>query len=124
MKDGLTESVARLYRAGSEHSQQTKKLRQAVDNLLRWMLDNLSHDFVLPLNCKLYPSGEFTYTVCDKSSVRENFTLAWGKKHSVYDLHLFSALIADGFIDKLSEFLEKEHSSFSETTIKLEGFRK
>jgi hypothetical protein len=122
MKDTLTESVARLYRAGSEHSQQTEKLRKAVDNLLEWMRTYLPPDYKLPFHCRLYSSGDFTYEVCrgGEGSVRQDFRLTKGKAHSVRDLNLFSMLIADGFIDKISEDLEKQTSVFSATTSKIE----
>ena len=41
MSGSLTDSVARLYRAGSEHSKDAAKLRQAVDDLLIWMMANV-----------------------------------------------------------------------------------
>jgi hypothetical protein len=121
MKDTLTEKVARLHRAGSKHSRQTDKLRKAVNNLLEWMRVNLPADYILPFNCRLYPSGEFVYQVCGQGTVREDFKLIKDGHHSISDLNLFSILIADGFIDKIIDDMERESSAFSATTLKLKN---
>jgi len=106
MADSLTESVARLYRAGSEHSQQTEKLRIAVDNLLLWMKINIPFGFKLPDNCKIYPSGEFVQY--DNSLFgKRKFGLEMGKVHLLQELSEFSKLIADGFIERLVDKLEE-----------------
>src|ERR1035441_8325367 len=111
MSNALTESVARLYRAGSEHSQQTEKLREAVDNLLTWFKSNLPGGFELPCHCSFWPSGEFIQHR-DESKTRGIFQISLGQEHSQHDLLLFSKLIADGFLYKLSEKLETEAVTF------------
>jgi hypothetical protein len=115
MNDSLTESVARLHRAGSEHSHQTKKLRSAADNLLTWLKQNLPSDFGLPCNCTLYPNGEFVRTELTNPPLgtsRTVFNISLGKEHSREELFRFSELIADGFLERLSERLETEATRF------------
>ena len=121
MKDSLTESVARLYRAGSEHSQQTQKLQVAVDSLLRWIKEKIPNDFVLPCDAYMYPSGEFEWKELwgDRMSPR---IITLGTEHSVFDLVCFSKLISDGFLDKLSEKLEAEAMTFQKTSKQIDSF--
>ena len=126
MNDSLTASVARLHRAGSEYSQQTKKSREAVDRVILWIKKNWPDDLNLPQNCKVYPSGEFEFKcrswywlwqrwVIAVSSFFHipydpsmSFRLIPGKEHSIDDLNQFSKLIANGFLDKMSSLLEEE----------------
>jgi len=127
MNDGLTESVARLYRAGSEHSQQTVKLRKAVDSLLSWMDKNLPTGFVLPCDCKLWPSGEFarlssTGPVNLFFDQKALFKVTIGHEHTLNELLGFSKLIADGFLDKLSEKLETQAMAFQKTSKQIDSF--
>ena len=122
MKDTLTESVARLYRAGSEHSQQTKKLRVAVDTLLMWLKQNLPDGFVLPCNCKLYPSGEFVCTYDGDFSGDQKllFKITIGHEHTLSQLSNFTGLIAEGFLDKISKGLEDKSVRFKTSVQKIE----
>ena len=140
MSDSITESVARLYRAGSEYSQQTKKSREAVDRVINWIKDNWPEDLDLPQNCKVYPSGEFEFKcrswywlwqcwVIAFSSFFHipydpsvSFKLVAGKKHSIDGLNQFSKLVASGFLDKVAEVLEGEAEKFKFLTIRVNEF--
>ena len=122
-EDSLTASVARLHRAGSEDSQQTKKLRLAVDSLL---LQLKEIDFSpLPCSCRLYPSGEFVQTELSNPPFGTDvvvFKVTIGKEHSLPDLFAFSRLIASGFLDKLSEGLESRAKTFGKTSAEISKF--
>ncbi len=102
----LTDSVARLHRAGDEHSKSTEKLRKATDGLLRWLKDNVPVGFQLPNDCTMYPSGEFEAGFGKGALLK--FKLTLGRTHSRHDLLKFSELIASGWLDRLSEALENE----------------
>jgi hypothetical protein len=120
MKDTLTESVARLHRAGSEHSQQIKKLRAAADQLIEWLMKNIPTDFELPCGCTIYPSGEFQR---EKTENSEIFRLTKGTEHKLCYLQRFAHLIAtDGFLDKLSEALQTESTKYKFTTNQINRF--
>jgi hypothetical protein len=121
MSDTLTESVARLYRAGLEYSQQTKKLREATDMILSWLKDNLPGGFELPLHCDIWPSGEFVQYY-DETKTQGVFKITLRQEHSRHDLLHFSKLIADGFLDKLSEKLEVEARKFEDTAEQVDSF--
>jgi hypothetical protein len=123
MSNSLTESVARLHRAGSENSQQTEKLRQAANDLLIWIRDNVETK-PLPCNCTLYPSGEFTHEALDDNSgsMRVVLLMTIGINHDRYQLHLFSELIAEGFLEELALLLEEETHKFKKTSHKVEKF--
>lgn len=122
MKDTLIKDIEGIYATVSIHRQNTEKLRLVIDTLLGWMEENLPpDDFILPFNCKLYPSGDFEYTPCKESSVQKSFTLYKGLKHSVSDLNLFSTLIKDGFMAKLIEGLEQQSKFFSDTVSDLKN---
>ncbi|PCI30057.1 hypothetical protein COB55_00680 [Candidatus Wolfebacteria bacterium] len=118
MSDSLTENVARLYRAGSEHSQQTKKLRKAVDQLLSWIKDNVPLGFQLPIG-QIFPSGEFVFT-CPTSTHEIKITI--GEEHLLLDLQSFSGIIAYGFLDELSDSLEESAGSLESTSNTIESF--
>jgi hypothetical protein len=122
MSDTLTESVARLYRAGSEHSKQTEKLRLATDKLLEWILKNVPDDIHLPCNCKIWPDGTFKQFE-QNSRIREIimlgninekniFEITIGQKHSINQLQAFCKLIADDFIEKLGNLLHNQATTF------------
>lgn len=107
MSDSLTESVARLYRAGSEHSQQTQKLREAVDSFIEWLMANIPAGFIMPNGASIYPSGEFVHMGGFDST--EYFVVARGAEHTRHSLNLFARLIGtENFLEKLSEALEAE----------------
>lgn len=126
----ITESVARLHRAGSEHSKSAEKLREAADNLIMWIKQNIPLNMALPKSCRiiLAPNEyEFIRYGDDVSRSRNNgsgeiFSLVRGEKASRRELLLFSQLIADGFLEELSALLEKEAGTFSGTTAKIEEF--
>jgi hypothetical protein len=125
MNDSLTDSVARLHRAGSEHSQQTKKLRCAADNLLTWFQQNLPSGFALPCDCAFYPSGEFVRTELTNPPLgtsRTVFNISLGKEHSREELFRFSELIAEGFLEQLSERLEAEAARLEKTIDQTRSF--
>ena len=120
-EDSLTASIARLHRAGSIYSQQNAKLRQAVDDLIGWLCQNLPHGFVLPFDCYVWPSGDFAQmrVVDPKKPLVDNpqiFKVSRGGPHSLHDLLLFSQLISDGFIDQLSIRLEEQAGKFANTS--------
>lgn len=122
----LVDSVARLDSAGSEHSKSTVKLRLATDKVLTWIKNNLPVGIQLPCGCKLYPSGEFERLTLTNppnlgTSVME-FRITIGQQHSLSQLHYFSRLIADGFLDQLSERLEEDSRQFNDTTQKIDTF--
>lgn len=120
MGDALTESVARLYRAGSEHSQQTKKLREAVNSLLSWLYKNVPANFELPCNCRLFKNGEFVRT--DKGGMVMIFRITPGEDVPRYELFCISKLIADGFLDKLAEKLKAEATGFMKVSDQIASF--
>lgn len=127
MNDSLTESVARLYRAGSEHSQQTRKLRKAVDDLISWLLLNVPSDLKpLPCDCQIWPSGDFARYGLTSPPDRGTAITLWritrGNEHTLPELHQFCKLIADGFLDKLSQLLEKDSGSFKKTSVLLGSY--
>ncbi|MDR3558149.1 MAG: hypothetical protein P4L61_01320 [Candidatus Pacebacteria bacterium] len=126
MSDTLTESVARLHRAGSEYSQQTQKLRKAVDDLLKWMRENLPPEFKLPCGCKLWPSGEFVQHHPDCSDFddihNQLFKVSLGEKHTLHQLTHFSKLIAEGFLEKLCEKMEAESRRLEPVTEQIQAF--
>ena len=116
MNDRLTASVARLYRAGSEHSQETEKLRKAVDSLILWLLDHELADVQLPMCCEVWKDGTFT------RSSGGFFQVRMGNKHLRDRLQLFSKLIVDGFLEELSTQLEKESITLNATVDKVNSF--
>ncbi|HTK33051.1 MAG TPA: hypothetical protein VL335_00685 [Candidatus Paceibacterota bacterium] len=120
MSNSLTDSVARLQRAGSEHSQQTKKLRIAADNLLTWLKNNIPAGFNLPCHCEIYPSGEFLRR--SPGGVDANFKMTISQEHSVDSLMKFSYLIEEGFLDQLSQALEVDAHRFKDAAEKTESF--
>jgi len=126
MNDSLTESVARLHRAGSEDSHQTQKLRNAVDNLLTWMIQNLPTGFTLPYDCTLYPNGNFVRVELTNApfdtSFRTVFNISIGKEYSREELFHFSELIANGFFKKLIDKLATESAEFEKTVEQTESF--
>lgn len=117
MSDKLTESVARLYRAGSENSMQTQKLCEAVDRLLTWIKENVEAED-LPCDCIIYSSGEFMRVVSGQLILYVTI----GKQHSVKELHRFAELIAEGFLDKLCKQMESRAKTFSGSVEKIEQF--
>lgn len=120
--DTLTDSVARLHRAGSENSQSTEKLRVAANTLLRWIKENVPDGHVLPLGCRMFPSGEFVregLTNHPLGTTREIFRMNLDQEHDRMQLFHFSGLIAEGFIDKLSASLEQEAKVFRDTAQKV-----
>jgi len=132
MSDKLTESVARLYRAGSDHSQHTEKLRVAVDNLLRWININVPIDVELPCNCKIWPDGTFKqfeqeskvekFIFMGNTPDRVIFEVNIGKRHTVSQLQAFCNLIADDFIEKLGDRLHNQATTFDIVAGKIETF--
>ena len=123
-EDSLTASIARLYRAGSEHSQQTQKARKAVDDLLSWMRKNLPPNLQLPCRCRLYPSGDFEQWA-ENSITKElfqKFIITRGQEHSLLSLLDFSKLIADGFLDELVKVLEEKSTTLGKMTGKINSF--
>ncbi|MEN9614337.1 MAG: hypothetical protein RLZZ347_644 [Candidatus Parcubacteria bacterium] len=133
--NNITDSVARLHRAGSEHSKSAEKLREAADNLIMWIKQNIPQNMALPKSCRIIvtPNGyEFIHYDDDVSRNRsfshqyngsgEIFSLLRGEKASRKELLLFSQLIADGFLEELSTLLEKEAGMFSDTTAEIEKF--
>jgi hypothetical protein len=128
MSDSITGSVARLYRAGSEHSQQTEKLRKAVDDLITWMIENIPDDLKpLPCNCTVWRSGDFARNGLNGQSGMGTSIELWritrGQKHALTELLQFSELIADGFLDELSILLENQSMKFEEASTKLFQFK-
>jgi hypothetical protein len=118
MSDKMTESVARLYRAGSENSMQTQKLREAVDRLLTWIKENLEDpNTILPTGYMFYPSGEFVRKV----NCTVVLKVAIGQKHGVDQLQSFAKLIADGFLEDLCERIESRAKGFETAASKLGG---
>lgn len=119
MADSLTDSVARLYRAGSEYSQQTQKLRIAVDELIKWLMENIPTGFQLPLGCQVYPSGEFTRSGLSNPPNLGTTVILWkmtrGTEHTMINLNNFSFLIAEGFVEKLIERLNGETQRYQKT---------
>lgn len=140
MKDSLTASVARLHRAGSEYSEQTKKSREAADRVILWLVKNWPFGLKLPCDCAVYPSGEFVYKNISwwklprriKIWVFEfltwsyfplaSFTLVCEKEHSIDDLNSFSKLIASGFLDKIAEILEDQAQKQLDMTNQINQF--
>ncbi len=112
MNGSLTDAVARLYRAGSENSKSTKKLRKAADDLLIWIRDNVPRELnPLPLHCTMYPSGDFTRTALTNPPNGQHveiLRLTIGQEHTLGNLFLFCQLINEGFLDSLSFQLEND----------------
>ena len=122
-EDSLTASVARLYRAGSEHSQQTQKARKAVDDLLTWMIKNLPSNLQLPCKCRLYPGGEFVQWVTDPDKgPHQKLEITRGREHSLSNLLDFSQLVSEGFLDELAKLLEDRSATLGEMTGKINSF--
>jgi hypothetical protein len=125
MSDSLTNAVARLSRAASEYSKQTEKLRASVDTLLRWIQQNIELE-PLPLDCKIYPSGEFIRTTpLNKpplGSHQEILRLTIGQKHSIDQLQAFVRLIGEGFLDQFAEQLEGRAGRFGDAASKVHTF--
>lgn len=119
MNPNITDSVARLYRAGSEHSQSAEKLRDAANKLLQWIKDNVPDGFTLPLGCKIYPSGEFTRVIEAPIGSCPAFKITLGERHTRESLFRFSKLIADGFIDELAQSLSDEAKNFAQSAQKI-----
>ncbi|OHA34171.1 MAG: hypothetical protein A2928_04700 [Candidatus Taylorbacteria bacterium RIFCSPLOWO2_01_FULL_45_15b] len=128
MSENITSSVARLYRAGSEHSRSMEKLRKAIDTLLRWIGKNLPTSFLLPDNCRYWRHGEFVqYTNHSDARfgagikmffVNSKSVSEWPHEHVLY----FSKLIASGWLDRLSMLLEKEAAMLGASAYKVEKF--
>lgn len=124
MSDTLTETVARLHRAGSENSKQTEKLRTAADQLLLWIKENVTIS-PLPCNCEVTPSGDFVRTALTnppQGTHKEVLRMQVGTKHRVCQLSAFSQLIADGFLERLSEQMEQQNQRFGQTAAEVEKF--
>lgn len=122
----MTALVARLYRAGSETSQQTEKLRTAVDTLLKWIQENV-YPMTLPCNCEIFPSGEFVRTELSSPPHGSHQTIlhiTLGYKHTVAELSAFARLIADGFLEKLCAQLEEQNKVFMQTEEKIRSVLK
>lgn len=119
MSNSLTASVARLYRAGSEHSEQSRKLREAMDDLLRWISDNVPIYMDLPFDCVRFADGSF---IRNHNSPSKRFECRRGDKHSNDILLKFSELIADGFLNELAANLETEAKSHRDTATTVNTF--
>jgi len=122
MTDSLTASVARLYRAGSEHSQEAHKLRRSTDTFIDWLLKQRLDNVDLPMGCRVWPSGEFKGGYAPPFEKFSGLHLQRGQLHHRSQLLLFSQLIADGFLDRLSERLEKETETFRDAAAKVDSF--
>jgi hypothetical protein len=116
-EDSLTANVARLHRAASEHSQETKKLRNACNGLLRWMHRNLPRGFSLPRECAIDEEGTFEFSY-GPNVIR----LRKGGDHDRSTLQCFACLIADDFLEELSDAIEQEAGGFRATTSQITGF--
>ncbi len=114
MSGSLTESVARLYRTGSQYSQSSIKLRQAAEQLIDWITKNIPSDFKLPRNCGIPKPGEFWQWQEPRPGKVANAILILDRvgMKSNTELMKFAQLIADGFLDDLSDELEKAGISF------------
>lgn len=126
MHDSMTALVARLYRAGSETSQQTEKLRTAVDTLLKWIKDNV-YPMTLPCNCEIFPSGEFVRTELSNpphGSHQKILHITIGHQHTVAELNAFARLIADGFLEELCNQLEEQSGVFKQAEEKIQSVLK
>jgi len=123
MTDSLTASIARLYRAGSEYSQEAEKLRQSADALIDWLLKNRLDNIDLPMRCRVWPSGEFKGGYTPPFGKFRGLHLQRGQPHHRSQLLLFSQLIADGFLDRLSEQLEEEAETFRRASTRANSFQ-
>ncbi len=111
-QNALFVAVANLERAASEHSHQTRRLRQAVDTLLTW-LKSLPPAYKrdLPLGCTLYPDGSFQWTIQPGSRFGPtaiSCTIVRGTEHTFEDLFLFCLLLKAGFLTQLKQRLEDD----------------
>ena len=121
MSDSFTESVARLHRAGSEYSEQTKKLRKAVDTLIEWLTKNIPAGFNLPCNCEVYPSQEFMRRTNFEG--RPAFHLMKGNEHTKLQLQCIATLIGtESFLDKLIMALAADTQTYADTQRKVAAF--
>ncbi|HEU5114455.1 MAG TPA: hypothetical protein VFT82_01665 [Candidatus Paceibacterota bacterium] len=122
-------STSRLLLAGSEHSEETQRLREATDGLLVWIRDNIPESFQLPCNCELlrassgYPKGLFLRHPRNRPGVQA-IRLEIGTDHPRLQLSLFSELVAEGFLDRLSDALTAEAKKFRNVTRTINAFQK
>ena len=109
MSDKLTQSVARLVRAGHEYSRTYEKIREAVDHLAIYLRRVLSSGrFNLPQHYVFvsWPSGEYQL---EKFDIRGNSVFKLSRQvKSRENLMAFAADVAMGWLDDVSDHLERE----------------
>lgn len=113
MADSLTGVVARLYRAGSESSEEARKLRLAADEMILWIKIN-AQNIELPRYCEITPHGGFRF---------EHAIMEIGQEHARSTLLKFSQLISDGFLDELCTIIERDAATFRHATEQLAEFQ-
>jgi hypothetical protein len=119
----LAQSVARLYRAGYEHSSMIKKLEESVDEVakyLRNVLQNESVTFPRHYHFQSWPSGDYILEKLDDLEVALLFQLKNDGK-SREDLLRFAADVADGWLDEVSAWLEQQTALLKKTDRIIEG---
>jgi hypothetical protein len=100
MGKSLTESVARLHRAGSENSQEAQKLRESTNSVLSWILEH-AEGVELAFGCRMWPNGQFTHE-------ETHFQITRGQRHTREQLLYFSKLIERGLLEELANELQRE----------------
>ena len=111
--------IARLERAGAEHSAWMEKLSNAVDNMAKHLAKTLPHQREsLPRGYffESCPNGDYALIKGSKISLRN--TSFGGKCRK--DLLDFAADVADGWLNEVAEYLEKETENFKRTTEQIE----
>jgi len=117
-----TVNHARLSKAGEENSQQTQNLRESVKKLIKWIKENVGTG-PLPMNCHLYPSGEFVRIDPDgEHGDKVVFQITANVTPTVSDLHKFAELITDSFLVELSEMLECNAAKMTCTSDRINAF--
>ncbi|MBI4094590.1 MAG: hypothetical protein HY435_00135 [Candidatus Liptonbacteria bacterium] len=124
----LTSSVARLHRAGSEHSSAWQKLDEAARNLVRWLGEHAPTEEIFPRNCQInvdHWGDGIRYTLlhhpANAARTTVDFWLSTYWKNERSHLIRFAELVADGWLDEVSKWLEEWTKRCKTTTAKIES---
>ena len=122
----FTSDVARLHRAGSEHSRWWKKLDEAARSLVRWLGENgpIEEDF--PESCRIrehYSNGQQFSLVCGKQT--GDFSIQTAYSNTRQDLIAFCELITrNDWLNKVSQMLEEWTGKYKEAADSIQASMK
>lgn len=118
----LTASIARLYRAGDEHSKQWEKLQGAISDLLVWLGKHVPQNIPLPASCRIVeehlPYEKIVYVLhCGTKDAAGHYSLSSEANNDRRSTLRFCELIAQhNWLDKVSETLESWTSQYREAS--------